>query len=148
VARRRQQANAAALALALAPEPVAPAAPTVAAAATGGAAPPLPRPISAARYRFPCDACGVRGHWKSENKCNPEDVKNFALYLANTPLPATAAAPASTLPALPAPPGTTGMSYLFQGLCLLFYFHGIGVGITVCGFQSRAAASLACRFQS
>jgi hypothetical protein len=109
--RRRIQANANAAAMATPPAPAAqPAAATAAAAGTGGAV--YPRPVSAAnpnRYRFACDACGVKGHWKAEGKCQPADVQAYAALLA-------ASSPQQPeFLALPAPPGTSGMhSCLFR----------------------------------
>ena len=36
----------------------------------------LPQPVSASpRERYPCHGCGVRGHWKGDGSCKPEDVR-------------------------------------------------------------------------
>jgi hypothetical protein len=108
--RRRLQANAVALQQTQAATAVQPAsapasaAATVAAAATGGASAAFPHPVNAFHHsRYPCDACGKHGHWKSEGKCKPEDLTAFATTLA-----AAASSAAASLLALPAPPGTPG----------------------------------------
>jgi hypothetical protein len=38
---------------------------------------PLPQPVPAvsARERYPCHNCGMRGHWRADNVCRPEDVR-------------------------------------------------------------------------
>jgi hypothetical protein len=122
IARRRLQANANAAALAAPTTAAVPAAAaataTVDAAGTGGAV--YPRPVAAAnpnRFRFPCDACGQKGHWKNEGRCKAEDVQAYAALLA-----AAAAATPSGYPALPAPPGTTGRICVrkFMDSCINF----------------------------
>jgi hypothetical protein len=80
---------------------------TVAAAGSGGTT--FPRPVQAYnRTRYPCDACGVRGHWKAKDVCRPEDLQAYTAQLA---LHAPPAAVALNLPALPPPPGTSGRHY-------------------------------------
>lgn len=66
----------------------------------------LPTPVSAApdagKYRFPCTACNVRGHWKNEGKCRPEDLQaNIAAIVAMMP----------SKPASGAGTGTTGKEF-------------------------------------
>ena len=53
------------------------------------------------RQRYPCHLCGVRGHWRADNACRPEDVRANLARLA-------AMIPAGQL-ALPAP-ADAGMS--------------------------------------
>jgi hypothetical protein len=51
------------------------------------------------RLRYPCDACGVKGHWKEDGQCKPEDIRKH--------IQALAAKVSQDVLALP-PPGTTG----------------------------------------
>jgi len=66
-----------------------------------------PSPVSAMaqrerdRARFPCRACGVRGHWRADGKCKPEDVRAYMARLATLPIPGQLA--------LPGPSGRTRM---------------------------------------
>jgi hypothetical protein len=106
--RRRIQANAAATAITAASQAAGPAAAASTAAAAGSGGAVYPRPVAAGnnnKYRFPCDACGVKGHWKAEGVCKPEDLANYAALLNNAQY---TVAPPTTYPALPAPPGTSG----------------------------------------
>jgi len=61
----------------------------------------LPTPVPAApdggRYRFPCKACGVKGHWKNEGQCKPEDLQaNIAKIVAMLPARLALPAPGSS----------------------------------------------------
>jgi len=64
--------------------------------AAGASKPQLPTPVPASqdgRYRYACKACGVKGHWKNEGLCKPEDLQaNIAKIVAM--LPARLALPA------------------------------------------------------
>jgi len=69
--------------------------------------PAFNRPVSD-KERYPCRACGVRGHWRNDGKCKPEDVQAHLAKLA-------AAVPSPML-SLPAPP-STGMERIGK-ICL------------------------------
>lgn len=43
---------------------------------------PVPAKMPRMDYTFPCDACGIMGHWKREGKCKPEDVAKKLQMLA------------------------------------------------------------------
>jgi hypothetical protein len=130
-------ANAAALA---APAPAA-ATSTVAAAGSGGAV--YPRPVDTVNpnhFRFPCDACRQKGHWKNEGMRKPEDIQAYAALLATS-------AP-SGFPTLPAPPGTSGRICVQKFIRIYGFKGGIYLFVyAVCGFQSQAAREV-CGFQS
>jgi len=70
----------------------------------------LPQPVPAGnpKEKYACHACGIRGHWKGDATCRPEDVRAHIARLT-----ALISSQGSQL-ALPAPSGSKGMSQIVQ----------------------------------
>lgn len=113
---RRQQQAAAAAASAQVAVAVVPAPPVPVQASQLA----LPAPVPAVNRRppnfnYPCDACGIYGHWKHQGVCKPADVQRQLARLA-----ALAAAVAPSGSRTPPPPGEdAGMLFLFLFLIVL-----------------------------